>query len=319
MPPGFDPGSMGMQEISGTYENSEAGVTITFPDGWSGTALSFEGMALATVMPGGMTGEDEPTKSITLVVADKAEVDETPTDPGSFSEDAPECNTPIPVPTTVSGKAGFEMTLECANDDGTTSKIKMTVAETADEWIAVMYMSPASEFDADVAKYDAAVDSLQIQGAVDATMPPTSPGSGGSTDDGGAEPSMMEVMVAGEAVDVSVESTSTISNFMLDEATKTLSFDADGTGDSTVVSIGSVLEGPYTVMVDGQATQNFQESTGSDGVKTISVPHASGAHEVTITGTQVVPEFPIAMLGVIAAVIAAITVVGRTRLVKGRI
>jgi phosphotransferase system glucose/maltose/N-acetylglucosamine-specific IIC component len=39
---------------------------------------------------------------------------------------------------------------------------------------------------------------------------------------------------------------------------------------------------------------------------------------VTITGTQVVPEFPIAMLGIVAAVIAVITVAGRTRLVKGK-
>ena len=127
---------------------------------------------------------------------------------------------------------------------------------------------------------------------------------------------MMPVMVGDEEIEVSVESTSTITEFELDEATKTISFNADGTGNSTVVSVGSVLEGPYTVMVDGEASEDFEESTDADGVATISVPHASGAHEVTITGTQVVPEFPIAVLGIVAAVIAIITVAGRTSLFK---
>jgi hypothetical protein len=322
MPEGFDPGSFTMPEdVSGTYTNADAGVTITFPDGWSGQAFGFGGLTMASVAPGGMTGEETPTKMIALMIANRSEMEEAPTDPGSFSgeEDAPECDMPTPVETTVSGKKGFEMTMECTDDEGVTQKMKITVAESADNWIAVMYMSPVAEFDADVGKYDAAVDSLQIQGAVDATIPEMpAGGDGGSTDDGESPSNMMPVMVGDEEIEVSVESTSTISGFELDEATKTISFNADGTGDSTVVSVGSVLQGPYTVMVDGEASEDFEESTDADGVTTISVPHASGAHEVTITGTQVVPEFPIAVLGIVAAVIAIITVAGRTSLVKGK-
>ena len=316
---GFDPGSMGMEEVSGTYTNEDAGVTITFPEGWSGIGMNFGGATFASVAPGGMMGEEEPTKMMALVIANKTEMDEAPTDPSDFSgsEDAPECDIPTPTETTVSGKKGFEMTMECTDDEGQTTKMKMTVAESSDNWIGVMYMSPVAEFDADVGKYDAAVDTLQIQGAIDATMPEMpAGGDGGSTDDGETGANMMPVMVGDEEIEVSVESTSTITEFELDEATKTISFNADGTGNSTVVSVGSVLEGPYTVMVDGEASEDFEESTDADGVATISVPHASGAHEVTITGTQVVPEFPIAVLGIVAAVIAMITVAGRTSLFK---
>ncbi|MGH9991739.1 MAG: hypothetical protein ACREAZ_03745, partial [Nitrososphaera sp.] len=76
-------------------------------------------------------------------------------------------------------------------------------------------------------------------------------------------------------------------------------------------------EGPYTVMVDGQATQVEEGQDG--GVSTITVPHSSGAHEITITGTQVVPEFPFAAVGIAAALIGIVTVIGRTKLIKGRI
>ena len=306
------------EEVSGTYSTPDGGITITFPDGWSGFPFGMGGMQMVSIMPGGMAAGGDVSKVMMLIVADKSEID--PTDPSSFSptEDAPECSTtPTPTETTVSGKRGFEMTMECTDDEGKVIKMKMTMAETADKWIGFMYMSPPAEFDADLGAYDAAVDTIQIQGAVDATVPSMPPTDGG-TGDGETEATPMPVMVAGESVDVSVESTSTISEFELDEATKTLSFKADGTGDTTVVSVGSVLEGPYTVMVDGQATTDFEETTDAEGVKTISVPHASGAHDVTITGTQVVPEFPIAVLGIMAALIAIISIVGRTRLVKGR-
>jgi hypothetical protein len=315
------PGMSGFEEVSGTYTNADAGVTITFPDGWSGFSFGSENVTLATVLPEGASDEGEMQKAIMVAIADKSQI-EDPTNPEEFAaDDSPDCTVPDPTETTVSGKRGFEMTMECTDDEGNTIRMKMTIGESADNWIGVMYMSPVAEFDADVAKYDAAVDSLQIQGAVDATVPNMPTGGttdGGSTDDGESPGSMMPVMVGGEEIEVSVESTSTISGFELDEATKTISFNADGTGDSTVVSVGSVLQGPYTVMVDGEESTDFQESTNADGVTTISVPHASGAHEVTITGTQVVPEFPIAVLGIVAAVIAIITVAGRTSLVKGK-
>ncbi len=303
----------GFEQVEGTYSNSDAGVTITFPSGWSGGSFGNENSTIVIVAPGALGEASE--KAMMLVLVDKTEVEGDPTDPASYTEDAPDCTIPTPTETTVSSKRGFELEMECVDDKGTIIKLKMTVAETSDSWIMVMYTSPLQLYFADVVKYDAAVDTLQIQGAVDATLP-AMPSEDDGTDDDEMKSNTMSVTVGENSIDVSVQSSSTISAFKLDEATKTVSFMADGSGDKTVVTVGKVLEGPYTVMVDGTATTDFEETTSADGVKTITVPHDSGAHTVTITGTQVVPEFPVAILAIVAALIALVTVVGRTKLLK---
>jgi hypothetical protein len=115
---------------------------------------------------------------------------------------------------------------------------------------------------------------------------------------------------------VATASLSTVSDFALNEGSKMISFKTDGTGSTTTVSIGAILEGPYTVMVDGQESSDFEESTDDQGMKTITTSHGSGAHEVSISGTQVVPEFPVGALGAIAAIVGTIAVAGRTRLFR---
>ncbi len=294
------------EEVSGTYINEEAGVEITFPDGWSGASIATEDSTLVTASPGGMSEEG---KAMMLIIAEKSKVEEAPTDPSEVSQESGiECTTPSFQPTTISGVRGVEAIIECTDEDGEMTKMKIVSAETETRWISAMYSSSSAEFDADLGAFDTAIDSLKLTGAVDSEIP-----SGGMEDEG-TTPSMMPVMVAGESVNVSVESASTISAFALDEATKTLSFETDGTGAETTVKVGSVLEGPYTVLVDGQATR--AEESQVDGVNTLVIPHFSGAHDVTVTGTQVVPEFPVAIIGIVAAMIGTIVVLGRTRLMK---
>jgi hypothetical protein len=293
-------------EVSGTYVNAEAGVEITFPDGWSGFEINTPEANLVTTSPGGLSESDPETmKTITLMVADKGVRDVN--DPGSFNQDVDSCNPPSIASRTVAGVQGTELTVECPE---TAQKFRMVAVETADSLVAVMFMSPASEFDSNIGAFDSAVASLQVEGATGSGGIPTTP----TEEEPGS--SMMDVMVAGESVAVSVESSSTISALSLNEGTKTLSFKADGNGDETVVSVGKVLEGPYSVMVDGAATTDFEESTDDQGVKSITVPHGTGAHDVTVTGTQVVPEFPVVVLAAVAAAIGAVSVIGRTRLLK---
>ena len=303
-----------MEEVSGTYSNEELGVEITFPEGWSGFAFDSEEGTFVSVSAEAMDGSEAIPTGMILIISDKSQVTEAPTDPSDFSqsEDAPECSTPTFGPRTVSGVTAMEATIECTNPDGTTYKMKMVAAETSTNWVVVGYMAPSAEFDSNVGAFDSSVNSLTLQGAVNSSMPP-----GGTTTEDEAETSMMPVMVAGAEVQVEVESSSQISEFELDEASKTLSFNADGSGTETVVMVGAVLEGPYTVMVDGQATQAEEGEDG--GVSTITVPHSSGSHEITITGTQVVPEFPFAAVGIAAGLIGIVAVIGRTKLIKGRI
>ena len=298
------------EEISGTYSNEAAGVEITFPDGWSGFEVAQTAdTTLAITSPGGLSESDPETMvSVGLLITGKGGRDVN--DPSSFTQETSDCNTPSIASRSVAGVQGTELTIDCP---ATAQKMRMVAVETADNYVIVMFISPASEFDANLAAFDGAVSSLSVDGATGSSgVPPTPTEEEPST-------SMQSAMVGGEEIQVAVESSSTISEFALDEESKTVSFMADGSDDTTVVAVGSVLEGPYTVMVDGETTDDFEESTDAEGVKTVSVTHASGMHSVSITGTQVVPEFPIAMLGVVAAIIAAVSVYGRTRLSKGRI
>jgi hypothetical protein len=85
------------------------------------------------------------------------------------------------------------------------------------------------------------------------------------------------------------------------------------------IGIGKILQGEYTVLVDGEETDNFTiqgDAKSEDAVIEISYPHS--LHEVVIVGTQVVPEFPVVALVPLTALLGIIVVITRTNL-RGRI
>jgi hypothetical protein len=129
------------------------------------------------------------------------------------------------------------------------------------------------------------------------------------------------VMVADESVPVSLGSTSDVTDITFDEEAKQLSFKVtgeDGTEGMTTVQISSLLEGPYTVMIDGTATTNYGTYTNEAGDTTVTLVYNHSTHDVAIAGTNVVPEFPYSILILLAA-ISAIVVLGKTRIVNNRI
>lgn len=304
----------GMTEVSGRF-TSETGVEIVFPDGWEGFAIDAEKALIVTTTMGGTS-----QKAIMLMITDKTEVPD-PTDPSGFNQDPNtdmECGTPSVSSTTVAGKSGQEVVVECTTD-GVATMMKMVIANTEQQYIVVMYMAPTAEFAADEAAFDATVQTLTVEGAIDTT------GSGGIPDgDGGAVIGLTAltrtVVIADANVDIDIRTNSTIGQLELDAETNSVSFTVDGetgTSGTTEISIGEMLEGPYTVTIDGQTTSNFQVTNEGtlDAVMTISYTHS--VHDVEVTGTSVVPEFPVVLIGVIAAVVGIVAILGRTRLVPG--
>jgi len=301
----------GMTEVSGLYVNADAGIEITFPDGWSGAEVPVSGQLLVLTAPGGIS--DEVTKSITLTTTDQTDRD--PNNPGSFNNDLLTCNAPSVESRTVAGVQGIEMLIECP---ATEQMFKMVIVGTADEWIIVSYMSASSEFDSDVGKFDASVDSLKVEGAID------SEGTGGMDDGATIDLTAVTrtVVIAGANVDVNIRTNSTIGQLDLDVENKQVSFTVDGqtgTTGTTEIAIGKMLEGPYTVTVDGQATTDFEVTNegSAEAVMTISYTHS--VHDVAITGTSVVPEFPVVVIGALAAIVGVVAILGRTRLVRGQL
>ncbi len=103
------------------------------------------------------------------------------------------------------------------------------------------------------------------------------------------------VVIDGNEVEILIESTSKISNFVFERENATISFNATGYGgtNGTAISyVGNLLEGPYTLTLDGNAITNvdtvLNNATGQEGIKII-YPHST--HVIEITGGSVVSDF----------------------------
>lgn len=292
-----------MKEISGNYVNDDAGVRITFPSTWSGIQMETSQGTLVTVAPGGMSS-GQPSQVMNLIISDKTKVKEAPSDP---TQGKSQCDTPSVKSISVSGSDGTETIMTCTDDSGKKSKIKVVSAQTEERWISVMFMAPILEFDGSVSKFDDAVKTLSILNVMASENPTPEDTASKAV----LESSTMKVMVGGKSVDVPVKSSSLVTNLTVGEENKTVSFSASGNSHGTTsIALGNVLKGPYAVMVDDQVTQDYNMTDA----QTLELSYSSGIHNVSISGTQVVPEFPVAVVGIIAAVVGMVAIIGRTKL-----
>jgi hypothetical protein len=128
------------------------------------------------------------------------------------------------------------------------------------------------------------------------------------------EPITLSVQVGESTIQVDANSSSTISEFSLDEANKRVTFQVDGetgTRGTTELTIGRILEGPYTVTIDGQVVTDFEVSEVS-GESILTLDYDHSVQDVTIAGTNVVPEFPLATIGLLVAMIGIGIVLARS-------
>ncbi|HSF27402.1 MAG TPA: PEFG-CTERM sorting domain-containing protein [Nitrosopumilaceae archaeon] len=125
-----------------------------------------------------------------------------------------------------------------------------------------------------------------------------------------------QITVGENKIFLNVQSSSMISDFAFDEGNKQISFKVTGdkgTSGVTLVPVSQVLEGPYVVTFDGQVWRDFQtveDKNSGDTFLRIRYPHST--HEITITGTAVVPEFPVTGLILVASMMT-ILIITRTK------
>ena len=112
-----------------------------------------------------------------------------------------------------------------------------------------------------------------------------------------------------------IETFSKVDSFAFESEKKQISFTVSGDPEVegvVMVNVGKFLGGPYFVLLDGLPHSNtFVDGEGTDSKLMIIYEHST--HEITITGTNVVPEFPVPILA-IAAVIGVVAILGRTRM-----
>lgn len=297
----------GMTQVSGKYTNEKVGVEVVFPDGWTGVETSF-GSTLAASVKDPSTANSNFPKIITLSVVDKAEAKDPAQAKALIEKSDVKCSDPVITGVTVSGKSGQLYTIECTRHDGTQYKLKGAIVFTESRQVSLLYMAKLADFAAGESKFDSALSTLKVEGAVDSTGKPSNLGQE-------LKSVIHSVLVKGKNVDLALRSNSTISNFKMEEENKKLSFTVEGqsgTHGTTEIPIGKVLNGPYVVTIDGQSTTNFQVNNEGTSDATIKISYTHSTHDITVSGTNVVPEFPAMTMGLIMAVIVGmVAVMGR--------
>lgn len=307
-----------MNEISGKYTDDKVGLEIVFPDGWSGITMGVPEGSMATVSPGGMTSmNDNSFTTMTLMVSEKIKADSPPR---AFNDQGKsKCDTPSVNPTTVNGISATETIMSCTSEDGTVTKLKNISAETATHWIVVSFMATDSDYDKDVGKFDDSVNTLKIQNTLAVPEPVTTPPVPEQivTPPSNLQSSVMPVMVDDNQVELTIQSSSQLTNVGLDEENKKLSLTVAGDNDGvTVIPVGNVLEGEFVVMLDGQVTKDF-EILDEQGVQTLTLNYPSGAHDISISGTRVIPEFgSITVLILMVSILSIIAISPKIRLLQ---
>jgi DNA-binding beta-propeller fold protein YncE len=125
-----------------------------------------------------------------------------------------------------------------------------------------------------------------------------------------------QVTISGTQYDVKVISASNTTDFVFDQDQKQISIrvsDNDAGGNISI-EVGKVLEGPYTVMIDGEIAD---EAIAITEEGSISIEYPPNVQEISVSGTNVVPEFAVVTTYIIIAIaIGTIVVVGRAKLVR---
>ena len=108
-----------------------------------------------------------------------------------------------------------------------------------------------------------------------------------------------------------LESSSNISDFKFSDTDKQISFIATGPVGNygfTSFNADSLLGAPYTMTVDGKPGKLLTIQDQTSGKVSVVLGYLAGTHQITVTGSSVVPEFQVAMIPLVAGVIGVILV-----------
>jgi hypothetical protein len=126
------------------------------------------------------------------------------------------------------------------------------------------------------------------------------------------------IVMAGEQITIPINTTSSISDFVLDENATRISFSVaeNNSFGETMLPIGRILNGPYAVTIDGNATTSYETIEDSGGEIWLKLEYNDDAEEIAIVGTSVVPEFPFALVLVLVSGLGAAIFLNRNSYFK---
>ncbi|NWG37475.1 hypothetical protein [Nitrososphaera sp.] len=285
--------------IAGRYTDPSSFLTVEFPDGWTG--IDYLGSPLVSpdgvLEDGGMAGW--PEVSMMAVVMKRSGLEGMISDAADDESDYG-CKTLSTRYVTMQGVNAIENVKECASD-GNYAKSKVYIMPTQSQIAVLAYsVTSAEKYEDYLPAFEQSVQTARLDGK------PVQVGSFVSRSLG-LERTTYPITVAGNPVEIALESSSDISDFSFDEESKTISFTVAGSEDKkgvTIVPASWALEGPYTVMVDGRPAQDvvvISDTTSQDEQTIVRLDYSHSVHEISITGAAVAPEFPPFVAGLAAA------------------
>ena len=132
-------------------------------------------------------------------------------------------------------------------------------------------------------------------------------------------PYTISVTGSEDEIALPINNSSNVSEFRFNEPMKQILFkvsDEDENGGIVIFPISRALEDPYTVTVDGNVMTNFEITNNHTSNETsIKISYNQGIHDITVTGTNVIPEFPSPVVSVLifGVVIGVIMTLSRMR------
>ena len=320
------PGGGGLDDLSGTisgkYVDSEAGFEIDLPEGWKGIKLGPLG---AIVSPYGtpFSGDNSKASMIINIVSVAMLVEGVRT----FAGTEPSLDTPTNVTSNESafrcndeksylylnGMITMHAVSECkAADESQFTKSNIYNVATKKNLISVGLSSNSAEsYEQFVDAFEASIQTLVVKNATDHRAM--------WNEALGLRSEIHGVRANGNDVNITIQSNSGISNFALDETQKRISFTVDGqngTNGFTIIPISRVLQGPYSVTLDGEVKNDYTIADDKiAGALLMEIGYRHSSHDIVITGTNVVPEFPFSAVGIIMIfVLGIVATLGRVRL-----
>lgn len=321
------PAAPQVQEISGKYVNTDASMEITLPDGWSGPATTFGKFSSVVAAPGGIKGITQTPDAMMVVsivtknsTAEKTLPDTANQPPTTQQGQKADCKDPSVSQVTINGMNGDVITIECTSA-GKTWFIKNYYFQTEERFIGVALVATSeTAYNSNLGTFDDSAHTLKVANTIEAPGLPNSSVSAKATAALTLHREKVHLAANNKDIDLNFDSSSDISQFSFNEGSKKIMFKvsgADGTQGTTVLHIGNILKGPYTVTFDGNVMTDFETHTDqATGDTTITLHYHHSTHDVSVSGTEVVPEFPVPVLGAIAAVIGIVAILGRTRAFK---
>lgn len=290
-------------EIEGTYSSEDAGFSIELPEGWKG--IDFLGIVIAA--PGGVDFfGDTPEATMAMFAVDRSMIEEASSlvsgDMAAAEEqDAGECEGTSSY-VTVNGVSALHAVEECTAPDGY-SKSSVYVFTSEESLIGIAFSATSQEaYDASVGDFEQSIGTLKIQNPIGARE--------GIAQTLSLETTSYDVQALDTEVQLEIQSNSQVSDFAFDEENRQIAFTVegeDGTPGTTSIVIDRLLEGPYSVAIDGEVAQDVMVIEDAEAEETIlMINYDHSVHQVTITGTQVVPEFPVAAILAAAAIGSAV-------------